>query len=290
MHRVGLVVHPKREIGAALETLQEWSTRHGVELVQVPAVGAERHVAPSGEAADCDLIVALGGDGTTLAALRFAAPAGRPVLGVACGSLGALTATNAAELEPALERVHAGDWTTRRLPSLVVEARASHRALNDLVVVRHGAGQVSISIYHDDALYIRFGGDGVVVATPLGSSAYTLAAGGPVIAPGASALVVTPLAPHGGCCPPLVAGPDAAVRIVLEAGWGGARVELDGQVETIVEPHGPLVLTARLRPGDATLISLGDVEHVLAGLRRRKILMDSPRMLARDGRNPVEGV
>ena len=109
-------------------------------------------------------------------------------------------------------------------------------------------------------------------------------------APGTSALVVTPLAPHGGCCPPLVTGPEAAVRIVLEAGWGGARVELDGQVETIVEPHGPMELTARLRPGDATLVSLGGEDPVLAGLRRRKILMDSPRMLARDDRNPVERV
>ena len=74
----------------------------------------------------------------------------------------------------------------------------------------------------------------------------------------------------------------------VEAGWGGARVELDGQIDAVVEPQDPVQVTARLRPGDATLVALGDEEPLLAGLRRRKILMDSPRMLARDDRNPVE--
>jgi NAD+ kinase len=288
MERIGLVVHPRRTIERALATLGDWTAAQGIELVQVRTPGQDRKIGPAADAAGCDLIVALGGDGTTLAALRVAAAARRPVLGVACGSLGALTATSADRLEDALERVLAGEWRERRLPALEVEARASHRALNDLVIVRHGAGQVSVSIFVDDQLYVRFGGDGVVVATPLGSSAYTLAAGGPILAPGSDALVVTPLAPHGGCCPPLVTGPGAAVRILVEAGWGGARVELDGQIDAVVEPQDPVQVTARLRPGDATLVALGDEEPLLAGLRRRKILMDSPRMLARDDRNPVE--
>ena len=290
MERIGLVVHPRRPIDRALATLRDWTSAEGIDLVQIRTPGQARVEAEAGDIASCDLVVALGGDGTTLAALRVAAPAGRPVLGVACGSLGALTATSADHLREALERVEAGDFTERSLPALEVQGRASHRAINDLVVVRDGAGQVSVSIYLDDALYVRFGGDGVVVATPLGSSAYTLAAGGPVVAPDASALVVTPLAPHGGCCPPLVAGPDTAVRIALEPGWGGARVELDGQVDAIIEPHDPIELTARLRPGDATLVVLGGEEPMLAGLRRRKILMDSPRILARDDRNPADRV
>src|SRR5215210_8374867 len=94
--RIGLVVHPNRDLDRALETVEQWVRRQDATLVQVRTPGQDREVAPAGAAADCDLVIAMGGDGTTLAALHAAAPAGRPVLGVACGSLGALTATTAA--------------------------------------------------------------------------------------------------------------------------------------------------------------------------------------------------
>jgi NAD+ kinase len=123
-----------------------------------------------------------------------------------------------------------------------------------------------------------------VVGTQLGSSAYTLAAGGPVLAPGGSGLVFTPLAPHGGCCPPLVAGPDSRLEIDLDPGHGGARIELDGQIRDRVDPLAPRTLTVALRPDHATLVALGGEEPMLTGLRRRRILMDSPRVLARDDR------
>src|SRR5918994_6889981 len=114
--RIGLAVHPRRELESALATVRDWAERQGAEVVQI--AGKEREVAPAGEAADCDLAIALGGDGTTLAALHAAAPVGRPVLGVACGSLGALTATTADRLEEALDRVAAGEGTPRELPAL----------------------------------------------------------------------------------------------------------------------------------------------------------------------------
>jgi NAD+ kinase len=290
MQQIGLVVHPHRPIDGALATLGDWAAAHGVAVAQVRTPGQDREVAPAAEVADCDLVVALGGDGTTLAALRVATAADKPVLGVACGSLGALTATVADDVDEALERFRTGDWHPRRLPSLGIEGKGGHTALNDLVIVRHGAGQVAVSIFVEGQLFVRFSGDGVVVATPLGSSAYTLAAGGPILAPGSASLVVTPLAPHGGCCPPLVTGPDQVVRIVLEPGWGGARVELDGQIDAVVEPYETIELEARLREADAMLVALGGEEPMLAGLRRRKILMDSPRMLAREVRNPVDRV
>src|SRR4051795_10649870 len=93
--RIGLAVHPRRNLDGALATIREWAEENGTEVIQVTSPGQEREVAPVGDAADCDLVVALGGDGTALAALRAAAPCDRPVLGVACGSLGALTATTA---------------------------------------------------------------------------------------------------------------------------------------------------------------------------------------------------
>jgi NAD+ kinase len=283
MERLGLVIHPRRDIADALGALERWSAAHGVEVVQVPAAGQARRVAPPGDPTTTDLIVALGGDGTTLAALRTGATAGKPVLGVACGSIGALTATAAGELPEALDRIAAGDWIERRLPALRVESDGEEPnvGVNDVVVVRQGAGQVSATVRVDGELFIRFAGDGLVIGTPLGSSAYTLAAGGPVLAPGGTGLVLTPLAPHGGCCPPLVTGPDSRLEIDLDPGFGGARIELDGQVRDRVEPLCPCSLAVTLRQDHVTLVTLGGEEHPLAGLRRRRVLMDSPRMLAR---------
>ena len=287
--RIGLVVHPRRELSRALATIHDWAGRQGAEVLQVRSPGQEQQVAPPGEVDACDLVIALGGDGTTLAALRAAAPLRRPVLGVACGSLGALTAVTAGELEDALDRVARGDFAPRRLPALVAEHDGEElTALNDLVLMRAGAGQVIVEVELDGERFIRVAGDGFVAATPLGSSAYTLAAGGPLLAPGATALALTPLAPHGGVCPPLVSGPDSRVTILLESGNGGARIELDGRVHATLEPRVQARFALRLEPEFASLVSLGEEESLIAGLRRRRILADSPRVLARDDRQAAE--
>jgi NAD+ kinase len=282
LRRLGLVVHPRRDLDGALGTAREWAQAHGAEVVQVRTAGQERVVADPANAEECDLVIALGGDGTTLAALHAAAPAGRAVLGIACGSLGALTATTADRLAVALDGVAAGKWTPRRLAGLDISTDAQERllALNDLVVVRRGASQVVIAVYVDEQLYVRFAGDGIVVATPLGSSAYTMAAGGPVVAPGSDGMVVTPLAPHGGCCPPLVTGPGAELTLVIEAGYAGSRIEVDGRVQNREADRAVL----RWTPDRATLVGLGGEEPLLVGLRRRRIILDSPRILARDER------
>lgn len=285
LRRIGLVVHPRRDVSGALRTLDGWAAAHGVEVVQARAAGQEREVAAPADARDCDLLVALGGDGTTLAAVRAAAGAGRPVLGVACGSIGALSATSAAALPEALDRVAVGAWSARRLPAVTLERDGADTlaGVNDVVVIREGAGQVVASVHLDGEPYVRFAGDGLVVSTPLGSSAYTMAAGGPLLV-GAPGLVLTPLAPHGGCCPPLVAGPASRLSIVLEPGHGGARIEVDGQVRDDLERLQDVELVVRWRADHGTLVALGDAEPLLAGLRRRGILADSPRVLARDAR------
>jgi NAD+ kinase len=280
--RIGVVVHPHRPLNEALDTLSAWAAGHGEEVVQVHVEGQERVVAPPGDAADCDLIAALGGDGTTLAALHAAAPHGLPVLGVACGSLGALTATHADELAQALDRFAAGEWEARGLPgvAVAVDGHEGKIALNDLVVVRKGANQVVVGVEIDDEPYVRFAGDGVVIATPLGSSAYTMAAGGPVLAGDTAAVVITPVAAHGGSTPPLVVGSQKEVRVTIDGGWGGARIELDGQIHD----YDPKELRVAWRPDYATLVRFAGAETMLAGLRRRRILQDSPRVLARDDR------
>jgi NAD+ kinase len=281
LRRLGLVVHPKREIDTALRVARAWADANGAEVVQIKVSGQERVVADPGEVASCDIVLGVGGDGTTLHALHAAASVGRPVLGVACGSLGALTAVAAEDLDEALDAVASGRWRARRLPGLRITGDGMDRiAINDLVVVRRGPSQIVVEIYVDDQVYVRYAGDGIVVATPAGSSAYTLAAGGPILAERSDGLVLTPLAPHGGCCPPLVVGSQSAVKLVIEPGYAGARLEFDGQAED----DEPAELRAERVEEYATLVGLGDSEPLLAGLRRRRILIDSPRVLARDDR------
>jgi NAD+ kinase len=279
------VVHPRRDLDEVLGRLRDWAAEHGVELGQVRIAGQTREVADPIQPGDCDLLVALGGDGTTLAALHEAATVSRPVLGVACGSVGMLTSTAAADVDEALAEIAAGDWIAAAVPGLEIAINGDRRetAINEVAVLRDGPGQALVAVKVDGELYARVAGDGLVVATAIGSSAYNLAAGGPLLAPGADGMVVTPLAPHGGCAPPLVTSGESEIELTVDAGFGGVRIDVDGRSTGM---HGR-VLTVRRRPSHATLVQLAGEEGRLAGLRRRGLVADSPRVLIRDGAGPA---
>jgi NAD+ kinase len=283
LRRIGLVVHPTRDIHETFQAACGWSASHDVDIVQVPVLGQQQALAPEGAASACELIVAIGGDGTTLAAIRAAAAADRPVLGVACGSLGALTGVAAADVVDALERFNRGAWKPHELPGLeiLVGDRQELVAFNDLALVRGGEGQLRTSIHVDGVLYARLAGDGCVVSTPIGSSAYALAAGGPLLAPGAAAFLLTPLSTHGGSCPPLVVTAGSRLELQVRPPFGGVRLEVDGKV---AEADGLETLTVKMRSRAATIVDFDGQESVLSGLRRRGIIVDSPRILAEDQR------
>ncbi len=276
--RIGLLVHPTRNLDKPLAVLREWAQQRGVEIVQLVPSYSQRAVAEPGEAVDTDVIVSIGGDGTTLAALRAGAEARRPVLGVSCGSLGALATVMGSDIHRALDRFSQGDWRARMFPALSI-ARASGEslfALNDVALVRDAGGQVRLTVNVDGALFARIAGDGAVVSTPLGTSGYAISAGGPLLLTGVDGFVFTPLPKHGGFAPPLVI--DSGSELVLDAtdSYVSARLEIDGQVAGACV--GSYAIT--FRPGVATQITFDDTEPLLAGLRRRRILFDSPRFLA----------
>lgn len=284
MKRIALVAHPTRPVERALATLTQWAAEHGADVVQLALNGDhDRELATTGTLQEGDFVVALGGDGTVLAALRAAAARNAPVLGIACGSLGALSAVTADQIEDALGRVRADDWTARSLPALAISAAGApdHWAANDFVVIRRGAGQVVADVRVGDELYVRLAGDGLVVATALGSSAYSMAAGGPVLAAGTPAFLCTPIAMHGGSAPPLVVPGDSVLTVEVHPGNAGFDVEIDGR-KRAGEAHR---FTLTLHPGRFTLVSFGPASgHGLAGLRKRRLITDSPRVLARDAR------
>jgi NAD+ kinase len=281
MERVGVLVHPVRPVQAALDVLREWTDRHGLELVQIPA-GEQPSVAPEGEVSACDLVTALGGDGTVLKALHAAARTRTPVMGVAYGSLGALTAVPETELIGGLDRFAAGDWVARRLPALCLATSEGELAwaLNDIVMTRRGGTQLVVDVSVGDELYVRVAGDGMIVATPLGSSAYSMAAGGPLLSVASEVFVCTPLAMHGGSAPPLVVPSDSEITLEAHPGHDGFDLNVDGfQVQSSVERF---VVTAA--PHYSTLVAMDGIVTGVTGLRERGLITDSPRVLVRDGR------
>jgi NAD+ kinase len=281
MERVGVLVHPTRRVLDAVEVLERWTSEGGFELVQIPS-GDQPPVAPPGEVSACDLIVALGGDGTILKALHASARTRTPVLGVAYGSLGALTTVPTTELRAGLDRFAAGDWRPQHLPALIIGAADVHiaSAINDLVLARGRGTQLVVDLWVEGELYVRLAGDGIVVATPLGSSAYSMAAGGSLLAAGTNAFVCTPLAMHGGCAPPLVVADGGEITLEVHPGRSGFYLDIDGfPVET--EAQRFAVTSERAY---ATLVALDDFRTGLRGLRARGLITDSPRVIRRDDR------
>ena len=283
---IGVVVHPSRELDRVLDATRRWAEAQGGTMAQVAVDGNERRVADEVDAERCDLLLALGGDGTVLAALKAGAPSGRAVLGVACGSLGALTSVQAPDVASALDRFAAGRFETRVMPGLEVDRDGERigTAFNDVVVIRDGAGQVIFDVSVDGGTYARIAGDGLVVATPHGSSAYTLSAGGPLLA--TEGVVLTPLPSHGGFVPPMVVAASSTVTLTIDGGWSGARIEVDGRVVGTFDGPGesePFELRLDACPQTATLLDFDD-ETLVAGLRRRGVIADSPRLALRDAR------
>lgn len=211
----------------------------------------------------CDFLVVFGGDGTLLAAARRAAPFGTPLLGVHLGRFGFLTETSVETLLPVVEAVLAGRYDRIERPMLqgkVIRADGTEgptlTGLNDVVVTGKAARMVHIRtrVASDDlAIYAA---DGVIVATPTGSTGYSLSAGGPLVHPTTPVLIVTPIAPHTLSARALVVPDSEIVSLTVEGETRDAViVTVDGQVEAPLE-SGDTVQVSRA-PHMVTFLSAG---------------------------------
>lgn len=200
--------------------------------------------------APLDALLSLGGDGTLLRAARFLDGRQVPILGVNLGRLGFLTSCAAEELEAGVRRLAAGDYCPERRMVLHTHAvardgavRHHWRSLNDVVLHKGGfARVVRFSVHVDGEVVATFGGDGVVVSTPTGSTAYSLSAGGPVVVPTVESIVLTPVSPHTLALRPMVLPPTAEVRVQAEDDVTELLVTVDGQVGTHFHENETLVV------------------------------------------------
>jgi len=198
-----------------------------------------------------DFALVLGGDGTLLSAARAVAHEGVPILAVNLGSLGFLTEIPLNELYVALEAVDQGQCPVELrsvLDCRLVRGEqciSRNFALNDVVVNKSAISRlVEFDLYIDDNFVFQYKADGVIIATPTGSTAYSLAAGGPVLMPSVEAFVVTPVCPHSLTHRPLVVTEKSQIELRIETGEEQAFLSIDGQVGLPVQ-QGDRVLCQR---------------------------------------------
>jgi NAD+ kinase len=232
----------KTELESIVPGLLDWFRKHQYQVV------VDRETAPHAAGIEVlsrdemalrplTFVVVLGGDGTLLAAARSMAMAGIPVLGVNLGSLGFLTEVPLDELHSTLQGIDEGRCNVEVRSMVHCEVfrkdsqLASYDALNDIVV---GKGTVSrlnhCDVYIDGEFVSAYKADSLIVSTPTGSTAYCLAAGGPILMPSVAALVVTPVAAHSLTHRPLVVPDTSKIDIVVNTGRDEAYLSIDGQV------------------------------------------------------------
>jgi len=205
---------------------------------------------------DVDALIALGGDGTLLRAGRFLSGAAAPILGVNLGKLGFLTSCSHEEFAVAFAAFARGEYTVQSRMAIDATTRSDAgavgvrlRALNDVVVHKGGFARVlRMRVFANDELVSSFAADGLVVATPTGSTAYSLSASGPIVVPTFDSLIVTPVAPHTLALRPTILPPDAVLRIEVEDAPEEVLVTADGQVGTSLAGGQHLVVQRSAHP------------------------------------------
>lgn len=253
--RIGIVVHRHRpEVIDFAKEAVAWCAAHDASVV-LPAGDAgllhmpDLAVDADSFAAELDLILSLGGDGTMLRAVQFAAPHEVPIVGVNAGQLGYLTQFDPSELADALDAWDRGELIEERRMLLEVTVRGDRRhpsafALNETVLERADNGHsVAVDASIGGLRFTSYLADGVIVATPTGSTAYSLSAGGPIVEPDFEALVVTPVAPHMVFDRSLILKPSTVVELTV-SGYRNGKVTVDGRVVTELEPGETLVCRA----------------------------------------------
>ncbi len=240
MKKIGLAPNPRKTEAVQLASeLADWLTSRNVRAVLVEEVAAQidkpRLAASEEEVVSSDMLLVLGGDGTMLRFSRLAAPKGTPMMGVNFGQYGFITEVHPKEAKTALRRILEGDYIISErvvLKAMVTRKDGSigvYHALNDAVVSKGPAARMlDLHMFVSGKFIVTYTADGIIVATPTGSTAYSLSAGGPNV----SVLIITPICPHTMNARSLVIPDSEVVKIVGECGSEDSNMVLtaDGLV------------------------------------------------------------
>jgi NAD+ kinase len=237
-----IISRPARpEVARTVPELLAWLHAHGYQIIVDPETakysnGQEEVLRSQMSARALDLIVVLGGDGTLLSAVRATAASDAPLLGVNLGSLGFLTDVPLSSLFSMLDQIAQGQAAVEQRSLMQCDLLrgeqilGSYKAFNDVVVNKTALARLNhYDLFVDNAFVSSYRADGMIVATPTGSTAYSLSAGGPVVMPTVKAFVITPVAPHSLTHRPLVVPDSSVVEILLRSDEEVAYLSLDGQ-------------------------------------------------------------
>jgi NAD+ kinase len=240
---VAIISKPDRpELSKTLPALEKWLQQRNYAVVvdqesaayfSASAVMARSELATRSP----DLALVLGGDGTLLSAARAVAKVGTLILGVNLGTLGFMTEVPLADLYPALDAIEKGHYIVDSRSMLNCslvrggEIVATHAALNELVVSKSAIARLNyFELFVDSEFVSSYRADGLIIATPTGSTAYSLGAGGPILKPDVNAFVITPVSPHGLTHRPVVVRDTVEIEIQVKTGDEEGYLSLDGQV------------------------------------------------------------
>lgn len=248
--KVGITSKPKKaEVKAIVPPLLDWLRNRNLEVFMDKEtgdnLGDSRPCLTRDEIASvADLIVVLGGDGTLLATARTIQQRSVPILAVNLGGLGFLTDVTLEELYPTLENVLAGKFKTDqrvRIEAKVLRHEkviSSFLALNDAVLNKGAIARVlDFDMWVDGRFMSTYKSDGLIIATPTGSTAYSLAAGGPVIVPSVNAFIVTPICAHTLTNRPIVLEDTVTINVAMKDHQESVYLTLDGQMAVALRSH-----------------------------------------------------
>ena len=241
-HTIGIISRPRRSnLEVVVPPLLHWFVARGVRtLYDTETAGAlhdSSHGLSRAEVAEqSQLLLVLGGDGTLLAAARVATPLGIPILPINMGSLGFLTSFTIDEMYPALEQILAGRFSCSERVMLDVELHRDAEIIEHQIVVNEAvinkgalARMIDLQLTIDADFVCRYRADGLIVATPTGSTAYSLSAGGPIVHPGVESWIITPICPHTLTDRPVVVRDSALIEVHLSGDTESVFLTLDGQ-------------------------------------------------------------
>jgi NAD+ kinase len=236
---VGLVAkYQEPKATEMVRWLVPWLKKRGRKVYVENGVGRCGGISTSKKemAAKADLIISLGGDGTLLNIAPLVERPDVPILGVNLGGLGFITEVAADELESVLAQTLDGQYQTEQRMTLEIQVKSKtakphrFRVLNDAVITKGARSRIiDLETYVDDEYLCNYKADGLIISTPTGSTAYSLAAGGPILEPALSAIILTPLCPHTLTNRPIVVPGNAAVRVTLRSFGDTVFLSPDGQ-------------------------------------------------------------